>query len=138
MLHTLSASALRERVGKGDVSAVEVTRAALDRIHEHDTAVGAFLHVDGEGALAQAAMVDRARASGEALGPLAGVPIALKDNLCVRGVPTTCASKILEGWIAPYDATVVSACGGRRVIVGKANMDEFAMGSSNENSAYGS
>jgi aspartyl-tRNA(Asn)/glutamyl-tRNA(Gln) amidotransferase subunit A len=136
-LHTRSAAELRELVGKGEVSAVEVARASLERIHRKDREVGAFLHVDGEGALAQAAQVDRARAAGEHLGPLAGVPVALKDNLCVRGLPTTCASKILEGWVAPYDADCVErlrAAGA--VIMGKANMDEFAMGSSNETSAY--
>ncbi|GAB4209719.1 MAG: Asp-tRNA(Asn)/Glu-tRNA(Gln) amidotransferase subunit GatA [Sandaracinaceae bacterium] len=136
-LHAMSAVELRELVAKGEVSAVEITRATLDRIHAKDGEIGAFLHVDAEGALAQAAQVDRARKAGQALGPLAGVPVALKDNLCVRGLPTTCASRILEGWVSPYDADCVErlrAAGA--VIVGKANMDEFAMGSSNESSAY--
>jgi aspartyl-tRNA(Asn)/glutamyl-tRNA(Gln) amidotransferase subunit A len=133
-----SAVEIAGRIAKGDVSAVEVARASLDCIARRDGELHAFLHVDAEGALAAASSVDAMRARGEALGPLAGVPVALKDNLCARGTPTTCASKILEGWIAPYDADVVTRL--RRsgaVIVGKANMDEFAMGSSNENSAYG-
>lgn len=137
-LSSLSAIEIRERVASGDVSAVEVTQAFLERIAHTDRKTNAFLYVDSEGALAQAATVDRARARGEKLGPLAGVPVALKDNLCTRGVPTTCASKILHGYVPPYDADAVQRL--RRagaVAVGKTNMDEFAMGSSNENSAFG-
>ena len=122
----------------GEVSAVEVTRAHLDRIGAVDDSVHAFLHVDSEGALATAQSVDDRRSAGEPLGPLAGVPLALKDVLTMHGVPTTCGSRILQGWLPPYDATVT-----RRlreagiVILGKTNMDEFAMGSSTEHSAYG-
>ncbi|MCS6798055.1 MAG: Asp-tRNA(Asn)/Glu-tRNA(Gln) amidotransferase subunit GatA [Myxococcota bacterium] len=128
---------LRDRVARGECSAVEIAREALQRIEARDPDLGAFLWMDAEGALASAAQVDRARASGQPLGPLAGVPVAIKDNLCVRGTPTTCASKILEGWVAPYDAHVVErlrAAGA--VIVGKTNLDEFAMGSSTERSAF--
>ena len=102
-----SAVAIAGAVSKGEASAVEIARAALARIAAKNPALNALLFVDAEGALAQAAAIDRARAAGVPLGPLAGVPIVLKDNLCQRGTPTTCASKILEGWIAPYDAGVV-------------------------------
>ncbi|PBC77686.1 aspartyl/glutamyl-tRNA(Asn/Gln) amidotransferase subunit A [Streptomyces sp. TLI_235] len=125
-------------VAKGEVSAVEVAQAHLDRINAVDKKVNAFLHVDTEGALKAARAVDDRRARGEELGPLAGVPLALKDVFTTNGVPTTCGSKILEGWIPPYDATLTSRLKDAGVVIlGKTNMDEFAMGSSTENSAYG-
>ncbi|MFF7457820.1 Asp-tRNA(Asn)/Glu-tRNA(Gln) amidotransferase subunit GatA [Kitasatospora sp. NPDC008115] len=125
-------------IAKGEVSAVEVAQAHLDRIEAVDQKVNAFLHVDTEGALSAARAVDEKRAKGEELGPLAGVPLALKDVFTTKGVPTTCGSKILEGWIPPYDATLTSRLKDAGVVIlGKTNMDEFAMGSSTENSAYG-
>jgi aspartyl-tRNA(Asn)/glutamyl-tRNA(Gln) amidotransferase subunit A len=133
-----SAAQLSESLAKKEVSAREVTQAHLDQITKVDQAVHAFLFVDTEGALAQADQVDAARAKGENLGPLAGVPLALKDILAQEGIPTTCGSKILEGWRPPYSATVVKKLRAAGVVIlGKTNMDEFAMGSSTENSAFG-
>ncbi len=134
----MTAADLGRAIGAGELSAVEVTRAHLDRIAAVDERVHAFLHVDSEGALAAAAAVDKARAAGESLGPLAGVPVAVKDVVATRGVPSTAGSKILEGWRPPYDATIVARMkDAGLVILGKTNMDEFAMGSSTEYSAYG-
>ena len=133
-LTRLTAVQTAAAVASGEVSAVEVTQAHLDRIGAVDGAVHAFLHVDAEGALAQAARVD----AGELTGPLAGVPVALKDVVVTKGIPTTVGSRILQGWVPPYDATVserLKAAG--LVVLGKTNMDEFAMGSSTEHSAYG-
>jgi aspartyl-tRNA(Asn)/glutamyl-tRNA(Gln) amidotransferase subunit A len=134
----MTAADLGRAIGAGDLSAVDVTRAHLDRIAAVDERVHAFLHVDSEGALAAAARVDAARAAGEPLGPLAGVPVAVKDVVATRGVPSTAGSKILEGWRPPYDATIVARMkDAGMVVLGKTNMDEFAMGSSTEYSAYG-
>ncbi|PYC78377.1 Asp-tRNA(Asn)/Glu-tRNA(Gln) amidotransferase GatCAB subunit A [Streptomyces tateyamensis] len=133
-----TAAETAEAIKSGQVSAVEVAQAHLDRIDAVDKKVNAFLHVDTEGALTAAKAVDQRRAKGEELGPLAGVPLALKDVFTTKGVPTTCGSKILEGWIPPYDATLTSRLKDAGVVIlGKTNMDEFAMGSSTENSAYG-
>jgi aspartyl-tRNA(Asn)/glutamyl-tRNA(Gln) amidotransferase subunit A len=129
-----SAAALAAQIAAREVSAVEVTQAHLDRIAEVDGSVHAFLHVDGDNALAAAARVD----AGEISGPLAGVPLALKDIVVTRGVPTTAGSRILEGWIPPYDATIVERMRAAGIVIlGKTNMDEFAMGSSTEHSAFG-
>ncbi len=133
-----SAAELGRRLAAGDVSAVEVAQAHLDRIAAVDDRVHAFLHVDAEGALSTARQVDEARVRGDELSPLAGVPVAVKDVMTTRGIPTTAGSKILEGWRPPYDATIVTRMReAGLVMLGKTNMDEFAMGSSTEYSAYG-
>lgn len=133
-----TAAQMADALAKGEASSVELTQAHLDRVAAVDGQVKAFLHVDTEGALAQAKDVDARRAKGEKLSPIAGVPLALKDVLAQKGVPTTAGSKILQGWRPPYDSTVVSKLKSAGVVImGKTNMDEFAMGSSTENSGYG-
>lgn len=120
----------------GVVSAVDVTQAHLDQISAHEESIEAFLTVDSEGALAQAAEVDRKRAAGEPLARMAGLPVAVKDNICTKGLATTCASRMLRNFVPPYDAHVTSQLrNADAVIIGKTNMDEFAMGSSTENSS---
>ncbi|HVF06301.1 MAG TPA: Asp-tRNA(Asn)/Glu-tRNA(Gln) amidotransferase subunit GatA [Frankiaceae bacterium] len=137
-LTRLTAAELARVVANGEASAVEVAQAHLDRVGALNDRLNAFLHVDADGALAAAKRVDEARANGEQLSPLAGVPLALKDVFTTEGIPTTCGSKILEGWRPPYDATVTRRLKEAGVVIlGKTNMDEFAMGSSTENSAYG-
>jgi aspartyl-tRNA(Asn)/glutamyl-tRNA(Gln) amidotransferase subunit A len=129
---------LAESVRRGERRAIDVATDTLSRIEARDGALHAFLTVSRDELLAQAKAVDDKRARGETLGPLAGVPVALKDALCTRGVRTTAGSKILEGYVPPYDATVVARLRAADALLpGKTNLDEFAMGSSNENSAFG-
>ena len=133
-----SALELADMLAAGQITSVELTQACLDRIDAIDDRVNAFITVDREGALATAADVDARRAAGETLHRLAGVPIAVKDNVVTRGLRTTCASKILGDWEPPYDATVTAKIKEAGLpIVGKTNMDEFAMGSSTESSYFG-
>ncbi|MDA0563079.1 Asp-tRNA(Asn)/Glu-tRNA(Gln) amidotransferase subunit GatA [Streptomonospora sp. S1-112] len=134
----MTAAELGAAVRSGQTSAEEATGAYLDRVAEVDGQVNAFLHVDRDTALAQARAVDARLAAGEDPGPLAGVPVAHKDVFTTADMPTTAASRILEGWRPPYDATVTARLRqAGMVVLGKTNMDEFAMGSSTENSAYG-
>lgn len=135
-MHTISASELHRRFVRGDVSATEIARHFFQRIDAIEPDVGAFLLQLRDEAFAQASLLDERRRKKEPVGKLAGVPFAVKDIINVKGVPTTCASKILKNFVAPFDATVVRRIkeeGG--IIVGKTNLDEFAMGSSCENSA---
>jgi aspartyl-tRNA(Asn)/glutamyl-tRNA(Gln) amidotransferase subunit A len=138
-LTRMTAAELAAKIHAREITSVEVTQAHLGRIEQVDGAVHAFLHVDTEGAVEAARRVDESLAAGEPpISPLAGVPLALKDVLATRDMPTTCGSRILEGWRPPYDATVARRLREAGVVIlGKTNMDEFAMGSSTENSAYG-
>ncbi|HMT85897.1 MAG TPA: Asp-tRNA(Asn)/Glu-tRNA(Gln) amidotransferase subunit GatA [Arachnia sp.] len=137
-LITRSAIELAEAMRAGAATSEEITRAHLDQIEALNPVLNAFVTVDADGALAAARRIDARREAGEELGPLAGVPIAVKDNFCTTDLPTTCSSRMLDGWVPPYDASVVEkvrAAG--LVILGKTNMDEFAMGSSTETSWFG-
>ena len=138
-LNEATAHELITRLEQREITARELVQATLDRIDAVDGQINAFISIDAEDALTHADEIDRRRAASEPLGPLAGIPIALKDVLCVRGGRTTCGSKILEHYIAPYDATAVAQLrAADAIIIGKTNMDEFAMGSSCENSYFGS
>jgi aspartyl-tRNA(Asn)/glutamyl-tRNA(Gln) amidotransferase subunit A len=136
-IHEQSAIEHLRSLQSGATTSVALTQAYLDRIAALDSKVGAFLHIDSDGALKQAADVDAKRAKKESLGLLAGLPVAVKDIFCERGQTTTCASRMLENFRAPYDATVITKLRqAGAVLVGRTNMDEFAMGGSTENSAF--
>ena len=136
MITNLTAAQLATKLNSKEISAPEVTQAFLDRISSEDEKYGAFLAVDAERALSQANDAQKMIDGGTA-GPLTGIPVAIKDNISTEGLETTCASKILKGYIPPYDATVISKLKQAGAItIGKANLDEFAMGSSTETSAY--
>jgi aspartyl-tRNA(Asn)/glutamyl-tRNA(Gln) amidotransferase subunit A len=132
-----TATELVRQLAEGEITSVELTSSCLDRIERLDSRVKAFLRVDRAAALAQAEEIDRRRKAGKPLGPLAGLPVAVKDVLCTQGEPTTCASRMLEHFRPPYDATAVAKLkAADAVLIGRTNMDEFAMGGSNENSAF--
>lgn len=137
-MHKLTLAALSTALKNKALSSVELTQHYLDRIERHNPALNSFITVCPEQALAQAKASDQARAKGVGLHPLAGIPIAQKDNFCTLGIKTSCGSKMLDNFYAPFDATLVNHCNqAGMVMLGKTNMDEFAMGSSNENSYYG-
>lgn len=128
---------LLAQLNQGEVTSVELTQVCLQQIGEHDEALGAFLSLDAELALKQAKAVDEKRAAGETVGPLAGIPVAIKDVVSHKGLPCTCGSRYLEHYVAPYSATAIEKLqAADAVLLGRTNMDEFAMGSSTENSAF--
>ncbi|SFF96936.1 aspartyl/glutamyl-tRNA(Asn/Gln) amidotransferase subunit A [Desulfotomaculum arcticum] len=136
-LNYLTAHQLHDMLVNGDISSEELTLAVFNRIEQVDERIRAFITVTREQALQQAKKVDQARLAGDKLPPLAGIPVAVKDNMCTRGIRTTCASKILYQFVPPYNATVIDRLNKEQmVLVGKTNLDEFAMGSSCENSAF--
>lgn len=136
-LHTKTAAQLKELLDKKQISSEELTKSCIERIKQVENRVRAFVTIDEEGALDQARAVDKKRASQKKLPPLAGIPMALKDNMCTKGMRTTCSSKILENFIPPYNAAVTEKLlEAGSILVGKCNMDEFAMGSSTENSGF--
>jgi len=133
-----TAKAITAKIQSGEYTARQITEKVLDHIRSTDKEINAYITIDDEGALNQADAVDKKVASGQTLGALAGIPLGIKDVLCTKGVRTTCASKILKNFIPPYDATVISHLrNADAILLGKLNMDEFAMGSSNENSYFG-
>ncbi len=133
----LSVAEAIEKLRTKEISSLELTKAYLKQIDEVDDSIGAYLYVDEQGALEMAKSIDAKRQRGEDLPPLAGIPIAIKDNICTVDMPTTCASKILEGYSSPFDATVVKKLKAQgAIILGKLNLDEFAMGSTTENSYF--
>ena len=136
-LTRLTIHEMQELLTKREASATELVRSVLDRIGRVDGQIKAYTTVTEDTALKQAEAVDRLRATGTPLPPLAGIPLAIKDVICTQGVRTTCASKILEPYVPPYDATVIRPLKAQEaILLGKTNMDEFAMGSSTENSAF--
>ena len=137
-LHDLTIAEAGTRLRSGEITAAELLDTVLVRAAQTEAQLHAYLTIDREGAKEAAGQADADLADGIDRGPLHGIPIALKDNMCTRGVETTAASQILAGYLPPYDATVVTRLrDAGAVIVGKTNLDEFAMGSSTENSAYG-
>lgn len=136
-LYSLTAMQMKDLLEKKEVSSVEITKSVIDRIEKTDKDIQAYISYNFEDALKKAEKVDEKIAKGEALGKMAGVPVAVKDNMCTRYLRTTCASKMLENFVPPYDATVVKKLyDNDAIIIGKTTMDEFAMGSSGENSAF--
>ena len=135
---TMAIAEWRQQLVSGEVSARELTDQHLARIAAVEPSLNAYLEVTAERARADADRIDQARSAGEDLPPLAGVPLAIKDNLCTKGVPTTCASRMLAGFVPPYESTVTGRLwDAGAVLLGKTNLDEFAMGGSTETSAFG-
>lgn len=135
-LYELTVHELTDKLEKGEITSEEVVKSYFDRIKEKDGSIQAYITTLEEQAIAKAKQVDSKRKAGEKLGKFAGIPIGIKDNMCITGTRTTCSSKMLENFVAPYDATVIEKLNSEDMIyLGKLNMDEFAMGSSTETSA---
>ena len=138
MIDKLSVSALSSLLTKKEISSVELTKYCLDIIASKNAEIGAFINIDEEGALMSARRADKKRAYGDSTSKLSGIPFAVKDNLCVRGMRTACGSKMLQNYVSPYTATAVARLlDSGAVLIGKTNMDEFGMGNATNTSAFG-